>query len=141
MDTHIRGVALLILLGAALWGAAKLAGPVIDEAFGDEGAIIARSPDEDSDSLRIGEIPENTEAPLTFDEVSTLQWLLGVEGFLDPDSDVDGLLGPITEEAIVRAKATFAIPTASDRVLLSLLEGRNTDLFGSVDSAETIPIQ
>ena len=141
MDTHIQGVALLILLVAALWGAARLAGPVFDEALGDEGAIIARSPDEDSDSLRIGEIPENAEAPLTFDEVSTLQWLLGVEGFLDPDSDVDGLLGPITEEAITRAKATFAIPTASQRVLLSLLEGRNTDLFGTVDSAETLPVQ
>ena len=141
MDTHIRGVALLILLVAALWGAAKLAGPVFDEALGDEGAIIARSPDEDSDSLRIGEIPENAEAPLTFDELSTLQWLLGVEGFLDPDSDVDGLLGPITEAAITRAKATFAIPTASHRVLLSLLEGRNTDLFGTVDSAETLPVQ
>ena len=141
MDTHIRGVALLILLVAALWGAAKLAGPVFDEALGDEGAIIARSPDEDSDSLRIGGIPENAEAPLTFDELSTLQWLLGVEGFLDPDSDVDGLLGPITETAITRAKATFAIPTASHRVLLSLLEGRNTDLFGTVDSAETLPVQ
>ena len=141
MDTHIRGVALLILLVAALWGAAKLAGPVFDEALGDEGAIIARSPDEDSDSLRIGEIAENAEAPLTFDELSTLQWLLGVEGFLDPDSDVDGLLGPITEAAITRAKATFAIPTASHRVLLSLLEGRNTDLFGTVDSAETLPVQ
>lgn len=139
MDTHIRGVALLIVLALALWAAAKLAGPVIDEAFGDEGAIIARSPDE-SDSLRIGEEPEITETPLTFDEVSTLQWLLGVEGFLEPDS-VDGLLGPITEEAIVRAKATFAIPTAGDRVLLSLLEGRNTDLFGTVDSAETVPVQ
>ncbi len=141
MDTHIQGVALLILLVAALWGAARLAGPVFDEALGDEGAIIARSPDEDSDSLRIGEIPENAEAPLTFDEVNTLQWLLGVEGFLDPDSDVDGLLGPITEAAITRAKATFAIPTASHRVLLSLLEGRNTDLFGTVDSAETLPVQ
>ncbi len=141
MDTHIRGVALLILLVAALWGAAKLAGPVFDEALGDEGAIIARSPDEASDSLRIGGIPENAEAPLTFDELSTLQWLLGVEGFLDPDSDVDGLLGPITEAAINRAKATFAIPTASHRVLLSLLEGRNTDLFGTVDSAETLPVQ
>ncbi|MCY3850724.1 MAG: hypothetical protein OXF75_07995 [Acidimicrobiaceae bacterium] len=141
MDTHIRGVALLILLVAALWGAVKLAGPVFDEAFGDEGAIIARSPDDDSDSLRIGEAPENTEAPLTFDEISTLQWLLGVEGFLDPDSDVDGLLGPITEAAIVRAKATFAIPTASDRILLSLLEGRNTDLFGTIVSAEAAPVQ
>lgn len=141
MDTHIRGVALLIVSILALWGAAKLAGPVFDEAFGDSGAIIARSPDEDSDSSRIGEAGETTEAPLTFDEISTLQWLLGVEGFLDPDSDVDGLLGPITEAAIVRAKATFAIPTAGDRILLSLLEGRNTDLFGAADSAETIPIQ
>ena len=141
MDTHIRGVALLILLVAALWGAAKLAGPVFDEALGDEGAIIARSPDEAGDSLRIGESLEDVEAPLTFDELSTLQWLLGVEGFLDPDSDVDGLLGPITEAAITRAKATFAIPTASHRVLLSLLEGRNTDLFGTVDSAESLPVQ
>ena len=141
MDTHIRGVALLILLAAALWGAAKLVGPVVDEALGDEGAIIARSPDEDSLSQRIGESLETVEAPLTFDEVSTLQWLLGVEGFLDPDSDVDGLLGPITEEAITRAKATFAIPTASDRVLLSLLEGRNAGLFGTVGSAESLPAQ
>ena len=141
MSTHVQGVALLILLAAALWGAAKLAGPVFEEALGDEGAIIARSPDDESDNLRVGEFLENAEAPLTFDELSTLQWLLGVEGFLDPDSDVDGLLGPITETAITRAKATFAIPTASDRVLLSLLEGRNTDLFGTVDSAETVPIQ
>ncbi len=141
MDTHIRGVALLILLAAALWGAVRLAAPVVDEALGDEGAIIARSPDEDGLSQRIGESLETFEAPLTSDEVSTLQWLLGVEGFLDPDNDVDGLLGPITEEAITRAKATFAIPTASDRVLLSLLEGRNTALFGTVDSTQTTPAQ
>lgn len=141
MDTHIRGVALLILLVAALWGAAKLAGPVLAEGFGDQGAIIARTPDESSDDSRFDEVLDNAEAPLTFDEVSTLQWLLGVEGFLDPDADVDGLMGPITEAAITRAKATFAIPTASDRVLLSLLEGRNTDLFGTVDSATTTTSQ
>lgn len=137
MDTHIQGVALLILLAAALWGAANLAAPVVDEALSDEGAIIARSPDPDSLDQRIGESLETFEAPLTFEEVSTLQWLLGEEGFLDPDNDVDGLLGPITEEAIVRAKATFAIPTAADRVLLSLLQGRNADLLGSVDNAQT----
>lgn len=131
MDTHIRGAALLILLAAALWGAARLAAPVVEEALSDEGAIIARSPDEGALDQRIGESLEAVEAPLTFDEVSTLQWLLGVEGFLDPDTDVDGLLGPVTEEAIIRAKATFAIPAAGDRVLLSLLEGRNADLFGT----------
>ena len=141
MSTHLQGVALLILLVGALWGLMKLAGPAFEEALGDEGAIIARSPDDENDNLRIGDLPENAEAPLTFDEVSTLQWLLGVEGFLDPDSDVDGLLGPITETAIIRAKATFAIPTASHRVLLSLLEGRNTDLFGTTDTAETTPVQ
>ena len=59
----------------------KLAGPVFEEALGDEGAIIARSPDDESDNLRVGEFLENAEAPLTFDELSTLQWLLGVEGF------------------------------------------------------------
>ena len=141
MDTHIRGAALLILLAAALWGAAQLAAPVVDEALSDEGAIIARSPDEDTLDQRISESLETVEAPLTFDEISTLQWLLGVEGFLDPDTDVDGLLGPITEEAITRAKATFAIPTASDRVLLSLLEGRNASLFGTEDSTQSAPDQ
>lgn len=136
MDTHIRGAALLILVAAALWGAVRLAAPVFDEALGDEGAIIARSPDEDTLDQRFSESLEPVETPLTFDEISTLQWLLGVEGFLDPDSGVDGLMGPITEEAITRAKATFAIPTAGDRVLLSLLEGRNADLFGTEDSTQ-----
>lgn len=137
MDTHIRGAALLILLAAALWGAARLAAPVVDQALSDEGAIIARSPDEDTLDQRFSEPLETVEAPLTFDEISTLQRLLGVEGFLDPDTDVDGLLGPITEEAITRAKATFAVPTASDRVLLSLLEGRNASLLGTEDSAQS----
>ena len=141
METHIRGAALLILLAAALWGAAQLAAPVVDEALSDEGAIIARSPDEDSLDQRIGESLETVEAPLTFEEVSALQWLLGMEGFLDPDTDVDGLLGPITEEAITRAKATFAIPTAGDRVLLSLLEGRNANLFGTGESTQSAPGQ
>ena len=141
MYTHIRGVALLILLAATVWGAARLAAPVVDEALSDEGAIIARSPDEDSLDQRIGESLETVEAPLTFEEISNLQWLLGVEGFLDPDTHVDGLLGPITEDAITRAKATFAIPTAGDRVLLSLLEGRNANLFGTVESTQSAPAQ
>ncbi len=140
MDTHIQGAALLILLVAALWGAATLAGPVVEEALGDEGAIIARSPDE-SDVPGIDELFEDIEEPMTFDEVATLQWLLSVEEFLDADSDVDGLLGPITEAAVTRAKATFAIPTASDRVLLSVLEGRNANLLGTVDPTETVPGQ
>lgn len=138
IETHIRGVALLILIVAALWGLLRLADPVFEEAFGENGAIIAKSPTaEDGGVLRASDSFARVEAPLTFDEVSTLQSLLKVEGFLDAAADVDGLFGPITEAAVTRAKATLAIPTASDRVLLSLLEGRNSDLFGTVDS--TVP--
>ena len=141
METHVRGAALLILLAAALWGAARLASPVLSEALGNEGAIIARSPAVEVDTAGVEAPPQTAEAPLTFDEVRTLQWLLGVEGFLDPDVDVDGLMGPITEDAATRAKATFAIPTASVRVLLSLLEGRNTDLLGAGGSVGADALQ
>lgn len=135
IETHIRGVALLILVVVALWGLLRLADPVFEEAFGDNGAIIARSPSTEAGGvLRGSDSFASFEAPLTFDEVSTLQQLLKVEGFLDADDDVDGLFGPITEAAATRAKATLAIPAASDRVLLSLLEGRNSDLFGTVES-------
>ncbi len=127
MSTHIQGVTILILVVAALWGAMRLVGPAISEALGDEGAIIARSVDENNLVEPDDTTQQDNDSPLTTDEISTLQWLLAVEGFLDPETDVDGLLGPKTSEAITNAKATFGIPTANDRVLISLLEGRNAD--------------
>ena len=127
MGTHIQGVTILILVVATLWGVTRLVGPAISEALGADGAIIARSADESSLVEPVDTTQQTDDSPLTVDEISTLQWLLAVEGFLDPQTDVDGLLGPKTSGAITNAKATFGIPTANDRVLISLLEGRNAE--------------
>ncbi|MCQ3813910.1 MAG: hypothetical protein KTU85_05760 [Acidimicrobiia bacterium] len=137
MGSHIQGVAILILVVAALWGLARLAGPVLAEALGEQGAIIAKSPEETNEPLERDAALEASEAPLTVDEITNLQWLLAVEGYLNAKTDVDGLLGPVTEAAITEAKATLAIPTANHRVLLSLLEGRNAALLNESNTNAT----
>lgn len=127
MGTHIQGVALLIVLLGALWGASRLAAPTISEAISDEGAIIARSPDPTASTTPEDGSLSPSDEPLNFDEITNLQWLLGIEGYLSLDTDIDGVYGPITRAAVTQAKEALDIPSASDRVLLSLLEGLNAE--------------
>lgn len=124
MRNHIQGVALLVLLMAALWGTVRLAGPVLSEAFGDEGAVQARVA-EDRVDLAI-EAAEPAK-PLTDEEVFTIQWLLAVHGFLDVETDLDGLMGPTTRGAMHDAKAAFGLGAVGDRVLFDHLESVTPD--------------
>ena len=91
MRSHIQGVFVLLFVGIALMGLARYAAPVLSEAFGDEGAIIAKSAEPED--------PAN--APLTGEEVIELQTNLTALGF-DP-GPVDGILGSITKAAIAAA--------------------------------------
>lgn len=120
MRTHIQGLALLLLLAVTIWGTAQLAGPALGDAFGDDGAVVAESAEDEVDlSLGIDDQPDEA---LTETEVGTTQWLLHLQGFLDSPDDIDGILGPGTRQAMQEAKGAYGFPQASDRTLLEHLE-------------------
>lgn len=124
MRTHIQGLALLLILAAVLWGTAELAGPALGDAFGDDGALVAESPEDEVDlSAGFDEEPDE----LTDIEVGTVQWLLWLQGFLESEADIDGVLGNDTRRAMQDAKGAFDFAGASDRALLEYLEA-NTDV-------------
>lgn len=126
MRNHIQGVALLILLMAALWGTVRLAGPVLSGAFGDEGAVQARVAE---DRVDLSTDDAEPEEPLSPEEVFTIQWRLAAEGFLDVETDLDGIMGPRTRAAMQEAKTAFGLGAVSDRALLEHLEPAGSDPF------------
>ena len=129
MRTHFQGVALLLFLTVTLWGVAKMAGPALGDAFGDEGAVVAESAEDEVD-LSLGTDDEPDE-PLDEVEIGTMQWLLVLQGFLASDDDIDGLMGPTTREAMQAAKEAFGLPAGSDRALLTYLEEHTEDPFAT----------
>jgi len=120
MRTHIQGVALLLILAVALWGAVTLAGPALGDAFGDDGAVVAESA-EDVVDLATGETDVEPELPLTPEDIFTIQWQLALEGFLDLEEDLDSLMGPTTRAAMTEAKLAYGLAQASDRQLMERL--------------------
>ena len=134
MRNHIQGVVLLLILAAALWGTAKLAGPAFSDAIGDDGAVVAEST-EDTVDLATADDGVEPDLPLTAADIFTIQWQLAVEGFLDLDSDLDGLMGPDTRDAMTEAKTAYGIPFASDRDLMAHL----AELLALTDTVEPAP--
>lgn len=127
MRNHIQGAVLLVLLAAALWGTTRLAGPILGDAFGDDGAVQAQSAE---DRVELSSVADDRfDEPLTSEEVFTIQWQLGLEGFLDVETDLDGLMGPTTRRAMQDAKVAYGMTQASDRALLEHLDELFAELF------------
>lgn len=115
MRTHIQGVFLLCLLAAALWGMTRLASPALTEAFGEDGALRA---DSGEDLIELTVDGNRIDEPLTGDEMTRLQFLLLLGGYLTRQSDVDGVPGPTTEAAIAAAAAEWDLVEPTDRQVL-----------------------
>ncbi len=136
MHSHIQGVFILLVVGIALLGTARIAAPVLQEAFGDEGAIVAESSDpEDVVDLAVSEV--EVDAPLTSDEVLALQQHLTQLGF-NP-GPIDGIMGDNTRTSIAAAIEEYSLEAgSSNRAVLRFAES----LIVALTSAETdIPIQ
>ena len=98
MKSHIQGLFILLGVTIALLALANIAAPVLGDAFGENGAIVAESAADD------GADPAAEEAivvPLDGEEVALLQANLTDLGF-DP-GPVDGILGNGTRSAISEA--------------------------------------
>ena len=115
MRYHIQGVFVLLIAAIGLLVAARFAAPVLSEALGDEGAIVAEGGEvEDDFDLTSDEVP--TDAPLTSDEVGQIQADLTALG-LDP-GPADGIMGPSTRDAIDGAIAQYQLdPNSTDRAV------------------------
>ncbi len=113
MRTHFQGFALLILLVAAIWGAARLASPTLSDAFGEDGAVNAESED------RVNLVVDSEDsAPLTAAERERLQFQLLRGGFLENPADVDGIFGDKTRDAIQTAADAWGLESPSYRQVL-----------------------
>jgi hypothetical protein len=115
MRTHIQGFALLGLLLAALWGMTRLAAPTLSEAFGENGAVVAESAE---DHVELTIETETVDPELTDEELTRLQFQLALAGFLDVNTDVDGLWGAVTRGAIADAAAEWGLDDPTDREIL-----------------------
>lgn len=135
MRSHIQGVFILLIVGIALMGTARIAAPVVKEAFGDEGAIVAESADvEDVVDLSVAAV--EPDEPLNSDEIGTLQLYLTDLGF-DP-GPVDGLMGDNTRSAIVAATAEYRLADdSSDRAVFAFV-GSLIDALAASDQADSL---
>lgn len=130
MRSHIQGLFVLLGVGIAVLVLARIAAPVLSDAFGDEGAIVAESADVD-DVVNLAAADAELEVALTGDEIAQLQADLTNLGF-DP-GPIDGILGNGTRAAIDAAIAEYQLDTAaSDRDVLDYV----TALLNAVAAAE-----
>ena len=127
MRTHLQGIALLVLLVAALWGMTRLASPALDQAFTDDGSAVT-----DSGDVVDLVVDATLDTPLDDEERARLQFHLVLGGFLDDVSQVDGIIGNGTRAAIAEAAAAWGLDDPSDREFLTFADARSDDasLFG-----------
>lgn len=123
MRTHLQGIALLGLLVAALWGMTRLASPALSEAFGDDGALQADS----GDVVDLVVESETLDAPLNDEERARLQFHLLVGGFLNDISEVDGIIGTQTREAMAAAAQEWGLEDPTDREFLIYADEQSAD--------------
>ncbi len=127
MHSHIQGLFLLLIVAIALITATRFAAPVVEEAFGPDGALVAVPVDEDTSVEQ-----KESDDPLTGDEVLVIQGHLHRLGF-DPGV-IDGLNGPNTATAIDEAIAQYRMQAdADDRDVLEYLQA----LVDALDASET----
>ena len=110
MRYHVQGVFILLIVFIAVLFTARVAAPVLSDAFGDEGAIVAESAEVDEDAdLTSAETEEDL--PLTGEEVGQIQADLTALGF-DP-GPVDGIMGGSTQGAIDAAIVQYQLDVAA----------------------------
>ena len=137
MRTHLQGTFLLIVLLLVFWWTLSWAAPILNSALlGDDGAIVARAPEEVDD--RAGANRDLAEdRPLDGNEVAELQGALTQVGY--SPGPVDGIMGELTRQAVDEAKEDLGIAEASDRRLLETLEAALEALRVSSDPDEPGP--
>ncbi|MEO0495310.1 MAG: peptidoglycan-binding domain-containing protein [Actinomycetota bacterium] len=132
MKSHIQGIFILLGVAIALLALANIAAPVVSDAFGEDGAIVAESAPEDVVELAAGE--GEIAAPLNGEEVALLQANLTDLGF-DP-GPVDGILGSGTRAAINEAILEYQLDTtAADRDVLDYTQSL-IDALAAADVAD-----
>jgi len=119
MRTHLQGTFLLIVLLLVFWWTLSWAVPILDSAvFGEDGAVVARTPLETDDQADDDRGLEQ-DRPLDGNEVADLQSALTQLGY--SPGPIDGILGELTRQAIDEAKVDLGLEEASDRRLLETL--------------------
>ena len=129
MKSHIQGLFILLGVGIALLALANVAAPVVGNAFGEDGAIVAESASEDVVDLAAGD--EEIVVPLNGEEVALLQANLTDLGF-DP-GPIDGIFGSGTRAAVGEAILEYQLDTtASNRDVLEYTQS----LIDAIAAAE-----
>lgn len=130
MRSHIQGLFILLGVAIALLALANVAAPVVGDAFGEDGAIVAESGEVD-DVIELSAELQAAAIPLTGEEVAQLQADLTTLGF-DP-GPIDGILGGGTRSAIDTAIEQYGLAAgATDRDVL----GYVTSLIDALAAAE-----
>ncbi len=133
MRFHIQGLFVLLGVGIALLVMARIAAPVLDDAFGEDGAIVAESSDAE-DIVDLAAAETEADLPLTGDEVAVLQADLTQLGF-EP-GPIDGILGTGTRAAISTAILQYQLDTAAtDRDVLEYVTSL-IDALAAADAAD-----
>lgn len=133
MRFHIQGLFVLLGVGIALLVMARIAAPVLDDAFGEDGAIVAESSDAE-DIVDLAAAETEVDLPLTGDEVAVLQADLTQLGF-EP-GPIDGILGTGTRAAISAAVLQYQLDTAAtDRDVLEYVTSL-IDALAAADAAD-----
>ena len=133
MRSHIQGLFVLLGVAIAVLVLARIAAPVLGDAFGEDGAIVAESADVD-DVVDLASAETEVDLPLTGDEVALLQGGLLDLGF-DP-GPVDGILGNGTAGAIDEAIVQYQLDTnATDRDVLEYVTSL-LDALAAADAAD-----
>ncbi|MEC7144495.1 MAG: peptidoglycan-binding domain-containing protein [Actinomycetota bacterium] len=130
MKSHIQGLFIVLGVAISLLALANIAAPVLGDAFGEDGAIVAESAVDDGADPTV---EAAIEVPLDGEEVALLQANLTDLGF-DP-GPVDGILGNGTRSAINEAIVEYQLEiTASDRKVLEYTQSL-IDPLAAADSA------
>lgn len=133
MRFHIQGLFVLLGVGIVLLVMARIAAPVLDDAFGEDGAIVAESSDAE-DIVDLAAAETEVDLPLTGDEVAVLQADLTQLGF-EP-GPIDGILGTGTRAAISAAILQYQLDTAAtDRDVLEYVTSL-IDALAAADAAD-----
>ena len=110
MRYHIQGVFILLIVFIGVLFTARVAAPVLSDAFGDEGAIVAESAEVD-EAADLTSAEAEEDLPLTGEEVGQIQADLTALGF-DP-GPVDGIMGSSTQGAIDTAIVQYQLDVAA----------------------------
>ena len=110
MRYHIQGVFILLIVFIGVLFTARVAAPVLSDAFGDEGAIVAESAEVD-EAADLTSAEAEEDLPLTGEEVGQIQADLTALGF-DP-GPVDGIMGSSTQGAIDAAIVQYQLDVAA----------------------------